>query len=117
MVCTFCVLFVLCSEALHTVWNTLKQFLCLHHLNPHISKPHSEQQQQQMARAVPLTLRLIVHRDVGRGLHQGRPAVDDVDSALVLQLLGAFLQRLDEVLVCVGPDHPSLQNNTESMRV
>lgn len=54
---------------------------------------------------------LKVHRGIRRRrLQQSRPAIDHVDPALVLQLLSSSLQRLDEVLVRVGADHPSLQH-------
>lgn len=58
------------------------------------------------------TLRLVVHGDVGRALQQSRPAVNQMHSSLLLQVLSASLQRLDEVLVRVGADHPSLQRKT-----
>lgn len=62
------------------------------------------------------TLRLVVHGDVGQARQERRPAVNHVHSALVLQVLSASLQRLDEVLVRVGADHPSLQQNTDLKR-
>lgn len=57
---------------------------------------------------------LVVHGHVGGVLHHSRPAVNHVDPALVLQLLSPSLQRLDEVLVRVGADHPSLQDGDRS---
>lgn len=62
------------------------------------------------------TLHLVVHGDVGRALQESRPAVNHVHSALVLQVLSASLQRLDEVLVQVGADHSSLQQKTDLKR-
>lgn len=63
------------------------------------------------------TLQLIVYKDVRWGLQQSRPAINHVNSALVLQLLSAFLQRLNEVFIRVSADHPSLQHNTRSVSV
>jgi len=58
----------------------------------------------------PLTSWPVVPGGVGGGgLQQGRAAVDHVDPAPVLQVLGAALQRLDEVLVDVGANHPGLR--------
>lgn len=59
------------------------------------------------------TLRLVVHGDVRRALQESRPPVNHVDSTPILQVLGASLQRLDEVLIQVGADNPSLQKNTD----
>ena len=55
---------------------------------------------------------VVVQGVVGGLLQHGRAAVDDVDPAAVLELLGAPHQGLDEVLVRVGPDHPRLRNQT-----
>lgn len=60
----------------------------------------------------PPTFPLVVHRHVGGWLKKSGPAVNHVDPALVLQLLSSFLQRLNEVLVRIGPDHPSLKETT-----
>lgn len=62
------------------------------------------------------TLRLAVHGDVRRALQESRPAVNHVHSAPILQVLSASLQRLNEVLIRVGADHPSLQQNTDLKR-
>lgn len=58
---------------------------------------------------------VVIAGRVGGGLQQGGAPVDHVDPALVLQLLGASLQRLDEVLVCVGADHPGLQRDSRTV--
>lgn len=60
-------------------------------------------------RWTPPTWRAVVGRAVGRAPEHGRPAVDHVDSAPLLQLLAAPLQRFDEILLRLHPDHAGLR--------
>ena len=61
------------------------------------------------------TVLVVVQGDVRGLLQHGRPAVDHMHPAVVLQLLGASHQGLDEVLIQVGPDHPRLRNRTDGL--
>ena len=61
------------------------------------------------------TVLVVVQGGIRGLLQHGGPAVDHVDPAVVLQLLGASHQGLDEVLIRVGPDHPCLRNQTKGL--